>query len=149
MAEDPQRGEHLVPEVEVEVKRTPVPDSSPPTPPPTALAPTDTTGPSYTSQQSPEHIHVSFRELAAVMDAVCTLATTQASLDEQMARAEVTIAQNHSMLLRIMYHLGLPPVNATEPTQPTKDQSAVAVSLDMLAAAVAASNPPTSTPPRE
>ena len=42
VAEDPPRGEHPVPEVEVEVERTPIPDSSPPTPPPTAPAPTDT-----------------------------------------------------------------------------------------------------------
>ena len=81
VAEDPPRGEHPVLEVEVEVERTPVPDSSPPTPPPTAPAPTDIAGPSYTSQQSPEHIHVSYKELAAVMDAVCALSTTQASLD--------------------------------------------------------------------
>ena len=90
VAEDPPRGEHLV--LEVEVERTPVPDSSPLAPPPTAPAPTNNTGPSYTTQQSPEHIHVSSRELAAVMDAVCTLATTQASLHEGMARAEVTLA---------------------------------------------------------
>ena len=80
VAEDPPRGEHPVPEVEVE--RTPVPYSSPPILPPTALAPTDIASPSYIAQQSPEHIHVSSRELATVMDAVCTLATTQASLDE-------------------------------------------------------------------
>ena len=107
MAEDPPRGEDLIPEMEVEVERSPVPDSSPP--PPTPPAPTDTADPSYTALQSPEHIHVSSRELAAVMDAVCALATTQASLDQRMARAEVTIAQNHAMLLRIMSHLGLPP----------------------------------------
>ena len=151
VSEDPPRGEHPIPEVEVE--RTPVPDSSPPVPPPTAPAPTDTAGPSYTAHQSPEHIHVSSRELAAVMDAVCTLATTQASLDERMARAEVTLAQNHAMLLRIMSHLGLPPVSVTESTQPTtRDQSAVsaaAASLDMLAAAATASDPPASTPPCE
>ena len=76
VAEDPSRGEPPVPEVEVEVERTPVPDSSPPSPPSTASAPTDAAGPSYTAQQSPEHIHVSSRELAAVMDAVCALATT-------------------------------------------------------------------------
>ena len=135
------------------MERTPVPDSSPPVPPPTAPAPTDTTGPSYTAQQSPEHIHVSSRELAAVMDDVCTLATIQASLDERMARAEITLTQNHSMLLRIMSHLGLPPVSVTESTQPTtRDKSAVsaaATSLDMLATAVAASDPSVSTPPRE
>ena len=131
------------------MERTPVPDSSPPAPPPTALAPTDTVGPSYTSQQSPDHIHVSSRELAAVMDVVCTLATTQASLDQRMALAEVTIAHNHAMLLRIMSHLGLPPVIETEPTQPTRNQSTVAASLDMLAVAATASDPPTPTPPRE
>ena len=57
-----------------------MPDSSPP-PPPSAPAPADTPGPSYTMQHSPEHVHVSSRELAAVMDAVCSLATTHASLD--------------------------------------------------------------------
>ena len=93
VAADPPRGEHPVPEVEVEVEeRTPVPDSSPPALPPTAPANTDTAGPSYASQQSPEHIHVSSRELAVVMDAVYALATTQASLDQWMARAEVTLA---------------------------------------------------------
>ena len=143
VAEDPPRGEDPVPEVEVEVKRSPVPDLSPPSPPPppSTPAPADTTGPFYTAQQSPEHIHVSSRELATIMDVVCVLATTQASLDQRMARAEATPAHSHAMLLRIMNHLGLPP----EPTQTTRDQSAAAASLDMLAAAAATSDPP----PRE
>ena len=78
VAEDPPRGEDPVPEVEVEVERRPVPDLSPPSPPPppSAPAPADTAGPLYTAQQSPEHVHVSSRELATVMDAVCALATT-------------------------------------------------------------------------
>ena len=149
MEEDPPRGEPPVLEVEVEVERTPVPDSSPPSPPPTSPAPTDTAGPSYTAQQSLEHIHVSSRELAVIMDAICELAATQVSLDQRMALSEVTIAQNHAMLLRIMSHLGLPPVSETEPTQPTRDQSTVAASLDMLAAAAATSDLPASPPPRE
>ena len=140
MAEDPPRGEHPVPEMEVEVERSPVPDSSPPAPPPTAPAPTDTTGPSYVAQQSPDHIHVSYRELAAVMDAVYALATTQASLDQRMARAKVNIAKNHAMLLRIMSHLGFPPASETEPAQPTRDQSTVAAFLDMLGATAADGN---------
>ena len=115
MAKDPPRGEHPVPEVEVEVERTLVPDSSPPSPPPIAPAPTDTASPSYAAQQSPDHIHVSSWELAAVMDAVCALATTHESLDQRMARVEVTIVQNHAMLLRIMSHLGLPPSSEIEP----------------------------------
>ena len=127
------------------MERSPVSDSSPPAPPPKAPAPTNTVGPSHTAQQSLDHVHVSSRELAAVMDVVCALATTQASLDQRMARAEVTIAQNHAMLLRIMSHLGLPP----EPAQPTRDQSTAAASLDMLAAATAISDPPASPPPRE
>ena len=145
VAEDPLRGADPVPKVEVEVERSPVPDLSLPSPPPppSAPAPTDTTGPSYTAQQSPEHIHVSSRELAAVMDVVCTLATTQASLDQQMAQAEATIEHSHAMLLRIMSHLGLPP----EPTQTTRDQSTATASLDMLAATAAASDPPTHPPP--
>ena len=48
-AEYPPRGEDPIPEMEVEVDRSPVPDSSPPSPPPTAPAPTDTAGPSYTA----------------------------------------------------------------------------------------------------
>ena len=143
VAEDPLRGEHPVPEMEVEVERSLVSDSSLQAPPPTAPAPTDTTGPSHTSQQSPYHVHVSSRELAAVMDVVCSLATTQASLDQRMAGVEITIVQNHAMLLRIMSHLVLPP----EPAQPTRDQSTVAASLDMLAAATTASDPLASTPP--
>ena len=77
--EDPPRGEDPVPEMEVEVERSPVPDSSPPSSPPTAPTSTDTAGPYHTSQQSPEHVHVSSWELAAVMDVVCAFATTQAS----------------------------------------------------------------------
>ena len=127
------------------MERSLVPDSSPPYPPPTAPAPTDTAGPSYTAQQSLEHIHVSSRELAAVMDAVCALATTKASLDQQVARVKVTLAQSHAMLFRIMSHLGLP----SEPAQPTRDHSTTAASMDMLAAATAASDPPISPPPRE
>ena len=147
--ENPPRGDDPVPDMEVEAERSPVPDSSSPSPPPTAPAPADTVGPSYTAQQSLEHIHVSYRELTAVMDAVCALATTQASLDERMARVEVTLAQNHAMLLRIMSHLGLPPVSETVPSQYARDQPAVAASLDMLAAAAAASDPPAHPPPRE
>ena len=146
VAEDPPRGEDPVPEVEVEVERSPVPDLSPlsPPPPPSAPAPVDTAGPSYTAQQSPEHIHISSMELAAVMDAVCALATTHASLDQRMARAEATIEHSHAMLLRIMSHLGLLP----EPTQPThRDQSTAVASLDILAAAAAASDPPAHPPP--
>ena len=52
IAEDPPRGDDPVPEMEVEVERSPVPDSSPPSPPPppSAPAPADTAGPSYTAQ---------------------------------------------------------------------------------------------------
>ena len=79
VAEDSLMGDDLTPEVEVE--RSPVPDLSPPSPPPPPSAPAsaDTLGPSYTAQHSPEHVHVSSRELAAIMDVVCSLATTQAS----------------------------------------------------------------------
>ena len=80
-AKDPPRGDDPVPEVELEVERSPVPDLSPPSPPPPPLAttPADTPDPSYTAQHSPELVHVSSRDLAAVMDVVCSLATTQAS----------------------------------------------------------------------
>ena len=140
VAEDPLRGDDPAPEVEVE--RSPMPDLSPPSPPPPPSAPasTDTPGPSYSAQHSPEHVHVTSRELAGVMDAVCSLATTQASMDQRLARAETTLEHCHTMLRQIMSHLGLP----HEPTH--RDEPTPAASLDMLAAAAAASDPP---PPRE
>ena len=50
-AEDSQRRDDPVPEVEAEVARSLVPDLSPPSPPPppSVTAPTDTPGPSYTA----------------------------------------------------------------------------------------------------
>ena len=126
------------------MERSLVPDLSPPSPPPPHLTPasTDTPGPSYTAQPSPEYVHVSSRELAGVLDAVCSLATTQASMDQRLTRAETTLEHCHTMLLQIMSHLGLPhvPAHRDEPT------AAAAASLDMLATAAAASDPP---PPRE
>ena len=63
------------------MERSPVPDRSPPSPnlPTSAAAPADTPGPSYTSQHSPEYVQASSREIAGVMDAVCSLAATQAA----------------------------------------------------------------------
>ena len=58
------------------MERTSIPDLSPPVPPPTAPSPPETAGPSFTSQQSPEHIPVSSRELSVVLDAIRALATT-------------------------------------------------------------------------
>ena len=144
IVEDPPRGEDPVPEVEVEVERSRVHDLCPLSPPPPPSAPNDTADPSFTAQHSLEHVQVSLRELAAVMDAVCALATTQASLEQRLARAKATIEHSHAMLLRIMSHLGLPP----EPTH--RDQSTTAASLDMLAAVATASDPPAHpSPPRE
>ena len=121
--------------------RSPVPDLSPP-PPPSATAPADTPGPSYTAQHSPKYVHVSLRELAGVLDAVYSLATTQASMDQRLTRAETTLEHCHTMLLQIMSHLGLPhvPAHRDEPT------AAAAASLDMLATATVSSDPP---PPQE
>ena len=126
------------------MERSLVPDMSPPSPPPppSATAPVDTPGPSYTAQHSPEYVHVSSRELAGVLDAVCSLATTQASMYQRLTRAETTLEHCHTMLLQIMSHLGLPHV----PTHRDEPPTAAATSLDMLATAAAASDPP---PPRE
>ena len=74
--------------------RTSVPDPSPSIPPPTAPAPSETAGPSSTSQQASEHIPVTSRDFSAVMDVVCSLSTTKTVLAERMARAEVTLRQN-------------------------------------------------------
>ena len=124
---------------EPEVERSPVPDRSPPSPPPpvSAATPADTPGPSYTAQHSPEYVHANSREIAGVMDVVCSLAATQAAHDQRLARAEVTLEDCNSMLQQIMSHLCLPrvPAQRDEPT-------AAAASLDMLAAAAAATDPP-------
>ena len=75
-AEDSQRRDDPAPEVEME--RSPVPDISPLSPPlpASATSPVDTPDPSYKTQHSPEYVHVSTRELAGVLDVVCSLATT-------------------------------------------------------------------------
>ena len=125
-----------MPALEPEVQRTPIPDRSPPSPPHTtsAAAPTDTPGPSCSAHHSPKYIHASWREIAGMMDAICSLAATQAAQDQRLA-------QCHSMLTRIMTHLGLPHVS-DQREGPTTD----AASLDVLAAAAAASDPP---PPQQ
>ena len=128
---------------EPEVERSPMPDRSPPSPPPpvSAAAPAGTPGPLYIAQHSPEYVHASSREIAGVMDVVCSLAATQAAQDQRLARAEATLEDCHSMLQQIMSHLGLPrvPAQRDEPT-------AAAASLDMLAAAAVATDPP---PPQQ
>ena len=86
-AEDSQRGGDHASEVEM----SPLLHAS-------ATAPADTPGPSYTAQHSPEYVHVSTRELAGVMDAVCSLASTQASMDQRLTRAKTTLEQCHTML---------------------------------------------------
>ena len=128
---------------ELEMERSPVPDRSPPSPtlPTSAAAPADTPGPSFTSQHSPEYVHASSREIAGVMDVVCSLAATQAAQDQRLDRAEATLKDCHSMLQQIMTHLGLrhAPDQRDEPT-------VAAASLDMLAAAAATTDPP---PPQQ
>ena len=117
---------------EPEMERRSVPDRSPPSPilPTSAAAPTDTPGPSFTSQHSPEYVHASSREIAGVMDAICSLAATQAAQDQRLAHC-------HSMLQQIMTHLGIQHV----PDQ-REEPAAAAASLDVLAAAAAATDPP-------
>ena len=129
---------------EPEMERSPVPDRSPPSPPPpvSAAAPADTPGPSYTTQHSPECVHASTREIAGVMDVVCSLVATQAAQDQRLARAEATLEDCHSMVQQIISHLGLPHV----PAQRDEPAAAAAASLDMLPAAAAVTDPP---PPQE
>ena len=134
VAEDSHRDDMHAPEPEVQ--RSPAPRMSPPSPPPhsTSAAAADTPGPSYTSHHSPEYVHASSREIAGVMDAICSLAATQAAQDQRLA-------QCHSMLQQIMTHLGLPHA----PVQ--RDEPVVVASLDVLAAATAATDPP--PPPQQ
>ena len=126
---------------EPEMERSQVPDRFPPSPTlPTSVAtPADTPGPSFTSQHSPEYVHASSREITGVMDAICSLAATQAAQDQRLDRAEATLEDCRSMLQQIMTHLGLPraPVQRDEPT------AGAAASLDVLATAAAATDPTT------
>ena len=71
-----------------------------------------------------------------MMDAICSLAATQATQGQRLA-------QCHSMLQQIMTHLGLPHV----PDQREEPTAAASASLDVLAAAAAASDPP--PPPQQ
>ena len=135
-AEDSHRDDMHAPEPEVQ--RSPAPHMSPPSPHPhsTSAAAVDTPGPSYSAHHSPEYVHASSREIAGVMDVICSLAATQAAQDQRLA-------QCHSMLQQIMTHLGLPrvPDQREEPTT-----AAASASLDVLAAAAAATDPP---PPQQ
>ena len=148
-AEDAHRDDPPAPAPEVQRSPTRTSDRSPPSPPHTTSAAvhTDTPGPSYSAHQSPEYAHVSSREIAGVMDAICTLASTQAAQhaahDQRLARAEATLGQCHSMLHQIMTHLGLPHDPAPRQEPATDDDSD---SLDVLAAAAAASHP---SPPQQ
>ena len=130
-----QQDQEEVPAPEPEVQRSPAPQVSPPSPPlhTTSAAAADTPGPSYSAHHSPEYVHASSREIAGVMDAICSLTATQAAQDQRLA-------QCHSMLQQIMTHLGLPRV----PDQ--RYEPVVAASLDVLAAAAAATDPP---PPQQ
>ena len=134
VSEDSQRDD--VPTPEPEIQRSPAHQVSPPSPPPhtTSTAAADTPGPSYSAHHSPEYVHASSREIAGVMDAIFSLAATQAAQDQRLA-------QCHSMLQQIMTHLSLPRV-PDQREEPTTD----AASLDVLAAAAAASDPP---PPQQ
>ena len=129
---------------EPEMERSPVPDRSPPSPtlPTSAAAPADTPDPSLTSQHSPEYVHASSREIAGVMDVICSLAATQAAQDQRLDQAEATLEDCRSMLQQIMTHLGLPRV----PIQRDEPAATAAVSSDLLAAAAAATDPP---PPQQ
>ena len=144
----------------VEVEGTSVSNSSPSVPLPTASAPTETADPSSTSQHPSEHILVTSRDFLVVMDAVHTFTATSASfaashtgLAERMARAEVTLAHNQAILLQIQSHVCIPPITVTAPIPPTTHRqsavSALSASLDVLADAVVAFDPPTSTPPAQ
>ena len=76
-----QQDQEEVPAPEPEVERSPAPHVSPPSPPPhaTSAAAADTSGPSYSAHHSPEYVHASSRQIAGVMDAICSLAATQAA----------------------------------------------------------------------
>ena len=78
---------------EPEIQRSPAPHMSPSSPHPhaTSTAAADTPGPSYTSHHSSEYVHASSREIAGVMDAICSLVATQVAQNQRLAHC-------HSML---------------------------------------------------
>ena len=78
-----QQDQEEVPAPEPEVERSPAPHMSPSSSPPhaTSAAAADTPGPSYSAHHSPEYVHASSREIASVMDAIFSLAATQAAQD--------------------------------------------------------------------
>ena len=123
-----------MPAPEPEVQRTPISGRSPPSPPHTTSAAVDAPGPSYSAHHLPEYSNASSGEIAGVMDAICSLAATQAAQDQRLAQCD-------SMLTQIMTHLGLP----RDPAQ-REEPATDAASLDVLAAAAAASDPP---PPQQ
>ena len=129
VAEDSHRDD--VPAPKPKIQRSPASQMSPPSPPPytTSAAAADTLGPSYSGHHSPEYVHASSREIVGMMDAICSLAATQAAQDQRLSEC-------HSMLQHNMTYLGLPrvPDKREEPT--------VAASLDVLAAAAAATDQP-------
>ena len=127
-----------IPAPEPEVQRTPISGRSPPSPPHTTSAAAVAPEPSYSAHHSPEYSHASSREIAGVMDAICTLAATQAA---QHAAQEQRLTQCYTMLQQIMTHLGLPHVPG-----PREEPATDPASLDVLAAAAAASGPP---PPQQ
>ena len=88
-----QQDQEEVPAPEPEVQRSPAPQVSPTSPPPhfTSAAAADTPGPSYSAHHSPEYVHASSREIAGVMDAICSLVATQSAQDQMLAKC-------HSML---------------------------------------------------
>ena len=79
VAKDSHRDD--IPAPEPEIQRSPAPQMSPSSPPPhtTSAAAANTPGPSYSAHHSPEYVHASSREIAGVMDAICSLAATQAA----------------------------------------------------------------------
>ena len=85
VAEDSHRDD--VPAPEPVIQRSPAPQKSPPSPPPhtTSAAAADTPDPSYSAHHSLEYVHASSREIAGVMDAICSLAATQAAQDQRLA----------------------------------------------------------------
>ena len=134
VADDSHRDD--IPAPEPEIQRSPAPHMSPLSPPPhsTSASVTDTPGPSYSAYHSPEYVHASSREIAGVMDAICSLEATQAAQDQRLA-------QCHSMLQQIMTHLGLP-----RDSDQREEPTTAAASLDVLASAAAATDPP---PPQQ
>ena len=144
------RAQHLSPQdvakditVDHPAEDTEEPQIAPPAAP--AVTPSSPTPPTLTASDGPststppqQHISISTRDFFAIMDVFRTFSATSASfvaahiaLAERMTPTEVVVAQttsllaqNHTILVQMQSHLGLPPISPSVPAQASSTAAA-------------------------